>query len=47
MTRDELVEKFKELHSYPIIQHPDYEQDTAYDIDDILEVINKMELSFL
>ena len=42
MTKEELIEKFKELHIYPVIQHPDYENNIVYDIDDILELVNSI-----
>ena len=36
---EDLVEFGKEIGVFSIIQHPDYEQDIAYDIDDVLELL--------
>jgi len=37
--RDQLIEMLELQGSFPITQHPDYEQDTAFDIDDIIELL--------
>ena len=39
--REKLTQELEALGSFPITQHPDYEQDTAYDIDDIIELLEK------
>ena len=38
----ELIQKMKDIGCYPITQHPDYEQDMAFDIDDIIELIESL-----
>ena len=39
--REKLIQELEVLGSFPITQHPSYEQDTAYDIDDIIELLEK------
>lgn len=43
MTQTEIEKKLKEIldKAIPVIQHPDYHQDTAYDIDDVKEMIEE------
>jgi len=40
MIREELL---KQKDIIPIVQHPDYKNDIAYDIDDVLDIINDFE----
>ncbi len=35
----DFMDAMKEINLYPVTQHPDYENDHAYDIDDIIEVM--------
>lgn len=37
MNREQMIDKY---NIYPITQHPDYQQDLAYDIDDVIDIIN-------
>ena len=39
--REKLIEMLELQGSFPITQHPSYEQDTAFDIDDIIELLEK------
>jgi len=41
MTREEKIRK--DFDIFPIVQHPDYYHDIAYDIDDVLDIINDFE----
>ena len=41
--RTELIEKFRLLGCFTITQHPDYEQDMAFGIDDIIELLEIQE----
>ena len=41
--RDRFIAAMREAGSYPITQHPSYEQDIAFDIDDIIEYIESKE----
>ena len=38
--RAELTEAFEALGIFPTLQHPDYNQDTAYELDDIIEMLS-------
>ena len=42
--REKITKMFRELGSYPITQHPDYQQDIAFDIDDIVELFEEIAL---
>jgi len=38
MTREEKIRK--DFDIFPIVQYPDYYHDTAYDIDDVVDIID-------
>ncbi len=40
--RKELLTKMRKIGCYPITQHPDYENDSAFDVDDIIEFVEKL-----
>ena len=42
---EELIQKMKDMGAYPITQHPDYEQDIAFDIDDICDLLVSLKKS--
>ena len=41
--RDKLTEMFRAQSSFPVTQHPDYQQDIVYEIDDIIELVEALE----
>jgi len=41
--RQLLYASMKELGLYPITQHPSYEEDLAYDIDDVIELMETIQ----
>jgi len=40
--QNELRESLRKIGIRPIVQHPDYEHDLAYDIDDIVDYIEHL-----